>query len=318
MSDMPDSRRTPPTSDHAQHDPLLIAQAAAGDPLAADQQRQAELLLASCTECAGLAADLRVIATAVAWEPLPPRRRDFRIDPERAEQLHGSALQRILRRFSLPETRALQPVAAGVLSLGLLFMVAGAVWPEGAPVQAPLQPEQSPALLMQLEAPAADVSAGTPPAGLELQAQPEAMEMNGEAMDAAAQPDAAGDASEASLAPADVAGSVERAVDTIASDDAAAPAAGAAPAGTAAPLERAKAAPAPGASAVPAGVAEAFEAPTASGVENVTAATAAETEGRDGTIEWILLVTGAVLALGGALALLLAWLARRSADPLLR
>lgn len=317
MSDMPASRRTPPTTDHAQHDPLLIAQAAAGDALSVDQQRDADLLLASCSECALLAADLGAIATAVAREPLPPRRRDFRIDPEQAQQLRGSTLQRFLRRFALPESRALQPVAAGVLSLGLLFMVAGVAWPDGVPDQVPPQPAEGPALLMQMEAPAA----GTPAADLVDAAQPEAMDVSGDASDAAAgsEPYAALEASAADAGVADAAGSTERAVDTAATDDGAAPFAGAVPAGSLAPLERAKTAPAPGASTVPAGLAEAMVAPTASVAENVATAAAADIDaGGDGTMEWLLLVTGAVLAVGGALALLLAWLARRSADPLLR
>ncbi len=92
MRDMPVPPPAPPPVDHGQHDPLLIAQLAAGDPLTTDQQREAALLVAHCAACASLAADLRAISSAVAWEPLPPRRRDFRIDPERAAAVARLAL----------------------------------------------------------------------------------------------------------------------------------------------------------------------------------------------------------------------------------
>ena len=137
MRDMPAPRPARPPLDHEQHDPLLIAQLAAGDQLTADQQQLAAHLVTHCAACASLASDLRAVSSAVAWEPLPPRRRDFRIDAERAERLRGSPLRRFLRRLSLPETTALRPAAAGILSIGLLFMVVGAVWPVNDSVPVP-------------------------------------------------------------------------------------------------------------------------------------------------------------------------------------
>ncbi|HZW01491.1 MAG TPA: hypothetical protein VFF55_07970, partial [Candidatus Deferrimicrobium sp.] len=148
---MPAPRPARPPIDHEPHDPLLIAQLAAGDPLIADQQQLAAHLVAHCAACASLAADLRAVSAAVAWEPLPPRRRDFRIDAERAERLRGSPLRRFLRRLSLPETTALRPAAAGILSIGLLFMVAGAVWPVDDLVPVQPAPAASPAAAPQVE-----------------------------------------------------------------------------------------------------------------------------------------------------------------------
>ena len=163
MRDMPVPAPAPPPVDHGLHDPLLIAQLAAGDPLTSEQGRQAAYLVARCAACAALAADLRAISAAVAWEPLPPRRRDFRIDPARAEQLRGSALQRFLRRLSFPEARALGPAAAGILSVGLLFMVAGAAWPGDDPGLPPAEAAPSPAVMLQLEAPVVtDAGPGAP------------------------------------------------------------------------------------------------------------------------------------------------------------
>ena len=124
MSDM--SRPRPlPTTDHERHDALLVAQLAAGDPLAAEQRDEAQRLVRGCSACAVLATDLRVVAAAVAQEPVPPRRRDFRLSPEQVEELSGNTLTRFLRRLSLPNARAFQPAAAGVLAIGLIFVVAG-------------------------------------------------------------------------------------------------------------------------------------------------------------------------------------------------
>lgn len=135
MSDMSRPRSLPPAADHQQHDTLLVAQFVAGDPLEPERQDEARQVLAGCAACAALAADLPAISRAVAQEPVPPRRRDFRLTPEQAEGLRGNALTRFMRRLSLPRSRAFQPAAAGVLSIGLLLVVAGYAWPEDGALQ---------------------------------------------------------------------------------------------------------------------------------------------------------------------------------------
>ena len=127
MSDMSRPQPTTP-AEHDQHDTLLVAQFAAHDPLDASQQRAAAALVASCSECASLASDLRAVSGAVAWEPVPPRRRDFRLSPEQAEAARGSRLQQFMRRLTLPEAKRLQPLAAGVMSLGLLLVATSVTW----------------------------------------------------------------------------------------------------------------------------------------------------------------------------------------------
>jgi hypothetical protein len=129
MSDMSRPGPLPTAPDHELHDALLVAQFASGDPLDPDQQRLAQQIVSSCGACASLAADLRSVSGAVAWEPTPRRRRDFRISPEQAEELRGNAVTRFMRRLALPQSRGLRPAAAGVMSLGLLFLVAGTAWP---------------------------------------------------------------------------------------------------------------------------------------------------------------------------------------------
>ncbi|HKZ90683.1 MAG TPA: hypothetical protein VJZ50_00955 [Candidatus Limnocylindrales bacterium] len=157
MSEMPRQRLTPsPSADHAGHDALLVAQLAGGDPLDASQQQAAERLVATCSHCAALAADLRAISRVVAWEPLPPRRRDFRLDASQAERLRGSRVTRFLRRFSLPEPRGLRQAAVGAMSIGLLFVVAGNVWPEAGPVVSPADSSEAALPSAPVVAPLAD------------------------------------------------------------------------------------------------------------------------------------------------------------------
>jgi hypothetical protein len=140
MNDMSRPGPLPPAADHERHDALLVAQLSAGDPLAPEQRAQAEQLVGTCGACAALAADLRAVSVAVAQEPVPSRRRDFRLSPEQAQQLSGNPLTRFLRRLSLPTARALQPAAAGVLSIGLVFLVAGYAWPDDAAITVQAEP----------------------------------------------------------------------------------------------------------------------------------------------------------------------------------
>jgi hypothetical protein len=153
MSDMSYPRPTAPAADHAHHDALLVAQFAAADLLEDGQQQEAQRLVATCGSCARLAADLRAVSSAVAWEPVPPRRRDFRIDPEQAERLQGNGLTRLMRRLSLPRSAALRPAAAGLLSLGLVFVVAGYAWPDGGSVSVDGEANVMPAAAEERAAP---------------------------------------------------------------------------------------------------------------------------------------------------------------------
>jgi len=153
MSDMSYPRPTMPAVDHAQHDALLVAQFAAGDVLEEGQHQEAQRLVATCGACARLATDLRAVSGAVAWEPVPPRRRDFRIDAERAERLQGNGLTRLMRRLSLPRSTALRPAAAGLLSLGLVFVVAGYAWPDGGSVSVDGEANVMPAAAEERAAP---------------------------------------------------------------------------------------------------------------------------------------------------------------------
>jgi hypothetical protein len=129
MADMPSQPVV--ARDHERHDPLLVARHAAGDELPADERDQAVALLAACPDCRELAADLPVIARAVAAEPVSARPRDFRITPEQAQRLRGSWSDRLLGRFAFPDLAILRPLAGSALALGLLLVAVGTVVPPG-------------------------------------------------------------------------------------------------------------------------------------------------------------------------------------------
>ena len=73
-----------PTLDHAAHDLEAIA-ARLDDPASRTGADLADD--ARCPECAGLLADLRLLATAVSTLPAPTRTRDFRLDASQAARL---------------------------------------------------------------------------------------------------------------------------------------------------------------------------------------------------------------------------------------
>lgn len=93
------------------------------------EREEARALVESCSACASLAADIRVVAASVSALPRPNRTRDFTITAAQAEQLSGSRLTRWLRSLGTPGWAALRPVAGVALSIGLVMAVAGAALP---------------------------------------------------------------------------------------------------------------------------------------------------------------------------------------------
>jgi hypothetical protein len=352
MSDMSRPGPLPTAPDHQLHDPMLIAQITAGDSLDPDQQREGEWLVSSCGACAALADELRAVSGAVAWEPTPPRRRDFRLSPEQAETLQGNVLTRFVRRLALPSASALRPAAAGVMSIGLLFVVAGNVWPADTADQmstdvvlAPAAEASAPPLpaaadgfsaseeLEALDADQlgsfADIIAEQDLGSSGIAAPSRTEQQNSEipapdAVDASGAKKATRALEEAELA--DLGERVDRDLPAVASD-------ALEPAGT------------PGAASITSETdagsddesrsdALRHQAPEPTSVAATevdvlggagpaaddSLAEAVAIEGADSaiSIETMLVALGLVLAAGGALLLILIWLARRTADPLLR
>ena len=113
---------------HAGHDPLLIAQYAADD-LDPRDRATAEALVNSCTECAELASDLRLIARATAALPETARPRDFTLSPEQAARLRRSGWRGFGQRLGLGwiRTDVGRTLAAGLTTLGLAGLLIGVV-----------------------------------------------------------------------------------------------------------------------------------------------------------------------------------------------
>ncbi len=323
MSDMSRPRSIPPAPDHQQHDPLLVAQLAAGDRLAEAQRREAQRLVSTCGACADLAADLAAVSGAVAWEPAPPRRRDFRLDPEQAERLQGNAVTRFLRRLSLPQARAFSPTAAGVLSLGLVFMLAGSVWPEGGAVRlggdSEVVPQSTIAEPSATETTVAAPLEVLPPAVGGLAAE-EAADYNAYAPDVLAEdPANLEGAHEGNAKRALTEDRWERASDEVESSTGSAPAAVEVDSAADVEMQRSTS-----------GEVDALEAATVeelsvvSGLDDAVADESAaglgpldKAAGDDGLdFESLLLIVGFGMALTGGALLLLAWLVRRTRGPL--
>jgi hypothetical protein len=125
-------------SDHRRHDRLLVTRYAADDSYPGEQG-EAETLIASCSECAELAADIRLLSQRTHQLAAPRRPRDFRISAEQADKLRGSWLERFMRGIAAPGWgTALRPLAGAAFAIGMTLMVVGALpmsaaQPAGAP-----------------------------------------------------------------------------------------------------------------------------------------------------------------------------------------
>ncbi|MFL5681232.1 MAG: hypothetical protein ACJ77B_11600 [Chloroflexota bacterium] len=103
---------------HATHDLLLVAAHAAGDTLGTATERSASLV-ATCPDCAALAADLVAIAAATHDLPAAARPRDFTLRPEDAARLRPMGWRRLAAAFGASRLELVRPLAAGLTTLGL-------------------------------------------------------------------------------------------------------------------------------------------------------------------------------------------------------
>lgn len=120
-------------SEHRRHDRLLVTRFAMDDAYP-NERDEALKMVETCSECAALAADIRLVAIAVPRLPVAPRTRDFTITAEQAERLRGSGLSRWLLTLAMPRWTSLRPVAGVALSIGLVMAVVGAGMPGTLPV----------------------------------------------------------------------------------------------------------------------------------------------------------------------------------------
>jgi hypothetical protein len=114
------------TDPHASHDPLLIASLADGETAGPDHVR-AEALVASCTDCAALHADLLALASATRSLPPPARPRDFQLTPADAARLRPAGWRRLLDGLGTSRDGLSRPLAIGLSTLGLAGLLVATV-----------------------------------------------------------------------------------------------------------------------------------------------------------------------------------------------
>lgn len=109
---------------HADHDELRIVAYAAGDLEEAELATATELV-SSCSACARLATDLRLIRAATASLPVPRRTRDFRLSEADAARLRPTGWRRFLAPLASSRFAFTQPLAAALVTLGLAGLLVG-------------------------------------------------------------------------------------------------------------------------------------------------------------------------------------------------
>ena len=114
----------PSSSDHAQHD-LLVVAAFADRGATGEEADLARTQIASCAECAALHADLISLATATRQLPPIERPRDFRLRPVDAQRLRPNLIRRLFGSFGTPRDGFSRPLAAGLTTLGLAGLMLG-------------------------------------------------------------------------------------------------------------------------------------------------------------------------------------------------
>jgi len=105
---------------HADHDGLLISAFVAGD-LDERERARAEGLLAACSDCRRLAADLRSISAVLPFAAAPRRTRDFRLT-------EGQMSGRTDVRSAFDRLRArLRPAGAALTTIGIAGLLLAGV-----------------------------------------------------------------------------------------------------------------------------------------------------------------------------------------------
>jgi hypothetical protein len=110
---------------HPGHDRLRIA--AAADRRSGPLPALTSALLAACTECARLHADLIALATALPNAATPRRIRDYTLTAADAERLRQRGLRGWLARIGSSRDGLTRPLAIGFTTLGLAGLLAATI-----------------------------------------------------------------------------------------------------------------------------------------------------------------------------------------------
>ena len=105
--------------DHGRHDRLAIAAEADRSVDRGASPGLGRALLAACTECVGLQADLIALAAALPSVATPRRPRDFTLRPRDAERLRPRGWRGWLGRIGTSRDTVTRPLAIGFTTLGI-------------------------------------------------------------------------------------------------------------------------------------------------------------------------------------------------------
>ena len=117
---------TQPTaaSDHARHDPALIAALADREPgLEARDLARARELVVRCEGCRDLLADLVIIRDAIPASMTPARPRAFTLAAADAERLRSTGWRRLVGFFGSARDGFSRPLAVGFTTIGIVALV---------------------------------------------------------------------------------------------------------------------------------------------------------------------------------------------------
>jgi hypothetical protein len=106
------------TAAHATHDPILVA-ALTDRSLTVTERAGAEALVAGCSLCAQLHADLVALGAAARAMPTPARPRNYVLTPADAARLRPTGWRRVVGAFGTARDGFSRPLAVGLTTLGL-------------------------------------------------------------------------------------------------------------------------------------------------------------------------------------------------------
>ena len=114
-----------PASDHASHDTILVA-SLADHSLPASERAAAEALVATCSQCADLQADLLALRAATRAMPTPARPTDYTLTESDAARLRSGGWRRFVAILGTSRDALSRPLAVGLTTLGLAGLLVSA------------------------------------------------------------------------------------------------------------------------------------------------------------------------------------------------
>lgn len=114
-----------PASDHASHDTILIA-SLADHSLPAGERAAAEAIVATCSQCADLQADLLALRAATRAMPTPARPADYTLTESAAARLRSGGWRRFVAILGTSRDALSRPLAIGLTTLGLAGLLVSA------------------------------------------------------------------------------------------------------------------------------------------------------------------------------------------------